>query len=108
MPDLLIWQKTIDRLLWGPPLLILLVGTRAIYTLRPGFIQIRHLPLALKRLVTPDKQGRGDVSSLGALCTALSATIGMGNIVGVATAIAAGKVAAEETKRYFADKSSSL
>ncbi|OAN18087.1 sodium:alanine symporter [Photobacterium jeanii] len=86
--------QTIDNLIWGPPLLILLVGTGLYLTLRLGFIQIRHLPLALSYVFTRDKSkqssGKGDVSSFAALCTALSATIGTGNIVGVATAIKMG------------------
>ncbi len=86
------WLNTLDALVWGPPLLILLVGTGLYLTLRLGLLQIVRLPLAL-RLVFGKQQGQGqegDVSSFGALCTALSATIGTGNIVGVATAIKLG------------------
>ncbi|MGE6159870.1 alanine/glycine:cation symporter family protein [Aeromonas salmonicida] len=82
----------IDNFIWGPPLLILLVGTGVYLTLRLGLLQVVRLPLAL-RLVFGRDQGQGkqgDVSSFGALCTALSATIGTGNIVGVATAIKLG------------------
>ena len=82
----------IDSFIWGPPLLILLVGTGIYLTLRLGLLQVVRLPLAL-RLVFGRDQGQGkqgDVSSFGALCTALSATIGTGNIVGVATAIKLG------------------
>ncbi|MDF2400409.1 sodium:alanine symporter family protein [Aeromonas sp. 5HA1] len=82
----------IDSFIWGPPLLILLVGTGVYLTLRLGLLQVVRLPLAL-RLVFGRDQGQGkqgDVSSFGALCTALSATIGTGNIVGVATAIKLG------------------
>ncbi|MEZ8092884.1 alanine/glycine:cation symporter family protein [Photobacterium swingsii] len=85
--------QTIDNLIWGPPLLILLVGTGLYLTLRLGFIQIRYLPLALSYVFSRNKKpssGKGDVSSFAALCTALSATIGTGNIVGVATAIKMG------------------
>ncbi|UTV26548.1 alanine/glycine:cation symporter family protein [Photobacterium atrarenae] len=84
--------ETVDNLVWGPPLLILLVGTGLYLTLRLGFIQLRHLPLALRYLFSGNAKGRGqgDVSSFAALCTALSATIGTGNIVGVATAIKLG------------------
>ena len=82
----------IDSFIWGPPLLILLVGTGIYLTWRLGLLQIVRLPLALKLVFGRDQgQGKqGDVSSFGALCTALSATIGTGNIVGVATAIKLG------------------
>ncbi|MCF3097656.1 sodium:alanine symporter family protein [Aeromonas australiensis] len=82
----------IDSFIWGPPLLILLVGTGIYLTWRLGMLQVVRLPLAL-RLVFGRDQGQGkqgDVSSFAALCTALSATIGTGNIVGVATAIKLG------------------
>ncbi|KPA52209.1 sodium:alanine symporter [Photobacterium leiognathi subsp. mandapamensis] len=86
--------KAFDSLVWGPPLLILLVGTGLYLTVRLGFIQIRYLPLALRYVFggkkDADSNGSGDVSSFAALCTALSATIGTGNIVGVATAIKLG------------------
>lgn len=75
--------------LWGPPLLILLFGTHLFMTVRTGFIQ-RKIGLAIKLSVTKDKDGIGDVSQFGALTTALAATIGTGNIVGVGTAIALG------------------
>jgi len=81
----------IDSLVWGPPLLILLVGTGLYLTLRLGMLQIFKLPLAIKYLFSKEKSdGKGDVSSFASLCTALAATIGTGNIVGVATAIKAG------------------
>ena len=82
--------SAIDSFIWGTPLLILLSGTGLYLTLRLGFIQIRYLPLALGYLFKKDKGGKGDVSSFAALCTALAATIGTGNIVGVATAVQAG------------------
>ncbi|MGF1736483.1 alanine/glycine:cation symporter family protein [Photobacterium satsumensis] len=84
--------QTIDNLVWGPPLLLLLVGTGIYLTVRLGLIQIRYLPLALGYLFKGNKDSKadGDVSSFAALCTALSATIGTGNIVGVATAIKMG------------------
>ncbi|BES65032.1 sodium:alanine symporter family protein [Gottschalkiaceae bacterium SANA] len=81
----------IDSMVWGPPLLILLVGTGMYLTLRLGLLQIFKLPLAIKYLFSKDEDSaKGDVSSFGALCTALAATIGTGNIVGVATAIKLG------------------
>lgn len=82
--------SAIDSFIWGTPLLILLSGTGLYLTLRLGFIQIRYLPRALGYLFKKDKGGKGDVSSFAALCTALAATIGTGNIVGVATAVQAG------------------
>ena len=82
--------SAINSFIWGAPLLILLSGTGLYLTLRLGFIQIRYLPRALGYLFKKDKGGKGDVSSFAALCTALAATIGTGNIVGVATAVQAG------------------
>lgn len=82
--------STIDSFIWGPPLLILLSGTGLYLTLRLGFIQIRYLPRALGYLFKKEHGGKGDVSSFAALSTALAATIGTGNIVGVATAVQAG------------------
>ncbi|MGE0811762.1 MAG: alanine/glycine:cation symporter family protein [Vicinamibacterales bacterium] len=76
-------------LVWGPPLLILLFGTHVFLTIRLRFIQ-RYLPKAIKLSFSRQKEGEGDVSQFGALTTALAATIGTGNIVGVSTAIAAG------------------
>ncbi|MBN6064418.1 alanine/glycine:cation symporter family protein [Aggregatibacter actinomycetemcomitans] len=84
--------SAINTFVWGPPLLILLSGTGLYLTLRLGFIQIIQLPRALRYLFKRDAglQQKGDVSSFAALCTALAATIGTGNIVGVATAVQAG------------------
>ncbi|MBU2898140.1 alanine/glycine:cation symporter family protein [Vibrio hepatarius] len=83
--------NTIDSFVWGPPLLILLVGTGIYFTCRLGLLQFRYLPTALTMLFSKnDSNKQGDVSSFAALCTALSATIGTGNIVGVATAIKLG------------------
>ncbi|MBD1558858.1 sodium:alanine symporter family protein [Vibrio sp. S9_S30] len=88
---------TIDNLVWGPPLLILLVGTGVYFTVKLNILQFRSLPMALKMVFRKDSASGsgddsrfGDVSSFAALCTALSATIGTGNIVGVATAIKLG------------------
>ncbi|HPC84618.1 MAG TPA: sodium:alanine symporter family protein [Thermoanaerobaculaceae bacterium] len=74
---------------WGPPLLVLLFGTHVFLTVRLRLIQ-RFLPLAIKLSLVRTREGEGDVSHFGALATALAATIGTGNIVGVATAVAAG------------------
>lgn len=81
---------TIDDLVWGVPLMVLILTGGILLTARLGLLQTKKLPLALKYMVTNEDDGEGEVSSFGALCTALSATIGTGNIVGVATAIAAG------------------
>ncbi|WED23216.1 sodium:alanine symporter family protein [Vibrio sp. JC009] len=92
MNDIQSLLQTIDSFVWGPPLLILLVGTGVYFTFSLGLLQFRHLPTALKFVFTKSSNGKtqGDVSSFAALCTALSATIGTGNIVGVATAIKLG------------------
>lgn len=86
--------NAVDTIIWGPPLLILLVGTGVYLTWKLKLLQIFRLPLAIKYIFSKeednDENAKGDVSSFGALCTALSATIGTGNIVGVATAIKAG------------------
>ena len=82
--------KWIDDAVWGLPLIIMILTTGIYLTVRLGLLQIRHLGKALKFMVKNEEGGTGEVSSFGALCTALSATIGTGNIVGVATAIAAG------------------
>src|SRR3972149_10188328 len=74
---------------WGPPLLVLLVGTHVFLTIRLRFIQ-RFLGRAIRLSFQRAPEGEGDVSQFGALMTALAATIGTGNIVGVATAVAAG------------------
>ncbi len=79
----------ISDVLWGPPMLVLLVGTHLFLTFRLGFIQ-RFIGAGIKISLLRKKEGDGDVSQFGALMTALAATIGTGNIVGVATAIAAG------------------
>lgn len=79
-----------DEVVWGPPLIILILSTGIYLSLRMGFLQIRHLGKALRFMVKNEDSGNGEVTSFGALCTAMSATIGTGNIVGVATALAAG------------------
>lgn len=80
---------TASDFVWGPPLLILLFGTHLFLTVRLKFIQ-RYLPKAIKLSFSREKEGDGDITQFGALTTALAATIGTGNIVGVATAVAAG------------------
>ena len=84
--------SSINSFIWGPPLLILLSGTGLYLTVKLGLIQIFQLPRALSYLFKKEQGNnqKGDVSAFAALCTALSATIGTGNIVGVATAVQAG------------------
>ncbi|MBR7015354.1 MAG: sodium:alanine symporter family protein [Lachnospiraceae bacterium] len=81
--------STIDNFIWGWPLIILLFGTHIFMTFRTGFIQ-KDIFKAIKLSVTKDPDAEGDVSQFGALTTALSSTIGTGNIIGVGTAIACG------------------
>lgn len=80
----------VDDMVWGVPLMVLIMAGGILLTIRMGLLQVRKLPLALKWMVKNEEEGEGEVTSFGALCTALSATIGTGNIVGVATAIGAG------------------
>ena len=80
----------IDSIVWGPWLLILLVGTGVYLSCRLGFLQVMKLPRALKLIFFARNKGDGDIDSFKALCTALAATVGTGNIVGVATAIKLG------------------
>lgn len=80
----------IDDYVWGTPLIILILFGGIMLTVRLKGLQIRKLPLALKWMFKNEENGEGEISSFRALCTALSATIGTGNIVGVATAIGAG------------------
>ena len=82
--------EQIDSLVWGVPLMVLILAGGILLTARMQVLQIRKLPLALKWMIKNEEDGEGEVSSFGALCTALSATIGTGNIVGVATAVCAG------------------
>lgn len=78
------------EIVWGPPLIILIMAVGIYLTLRLNVLQIIHLPKALKYMIKNEEGGKGEVSSFAALCTALSATIGTGNIVGVATALVLG------------------
>lgn len=83
---------TASDYIWGPPLLILLIGTGIYLTMRLTFIQLRLLPYSLKQVFSRkhDKQADGDISQFQALMTAMAATVGVGNIVGVASAVVAG------------------
>lgn len=80
----------IDDWIWGVPLIVLIMGTGIFLTVRLGVLQFRKLGKALHYMVRNEEDGVGEVTSFGALCTALAATIGTGNIVGVATAVVAG------------------
>lgn len=80
----------INDIAWGVPMLALIMGTGILLTVRLRGMQFRKLGLALKLMFKNEEEGEGEVSSFGALCTALAATIGTGNIVGVAGAIMMG------------------
>ncbi len=80
----------ISNFVWGVPLMVLILVGGLLLTARLGLLQVTKLPLALKFMFKNEEKGEGEVSSFGALCTAMSATIGTGNIVGVATAIVTG------------------
>ena len=80
----------VDGMVWGWPHIILILCAGVWLSIRTGFIQVFHLGKALKFMVKNEEDGTGEVTSFGALCTALSATIGTGNIVGVATAVCLG------------------
>ena len=89
METLNVFFETLSGYLWGWPMIILLLGTHIFLTFRLGFPQ-RKLLTAIKLSLIKDKESTGDVSQFGALATALAATIGTGNIIGVATAVALG------------------
>ena len=82
--------KAVSDFIWGIPLIVLILAAGIYLTVRTRFVQIRHFKNSMKFMVKNEEGGTGEVSSFSALCIALSATIGTGNIVGVATAIAAG------------------
>ena len=85
-----ILQK-IDALIWGIPMITLILAVGVYLTVRLRGIQVRCLPLAIRNLIRDgDTKEEGEVTAFAALCTSLSATVGTGNIVGVATALVAG------------------
>lgn len=88
------WLGKVDGFVWGPVMLVLLIGTGVVLTIRTNFLPWRNLGYALHSVLSKEarttNRGTGDVSPFSALMTALAATIGTGNIVGVATALAAG------------------
>lgn len=83
------WIADFNQFLWGPPLLVMLVGVHLFLTVRLKFIQ-RYIPLGIKLSIAKDDKSAGMISNFGALSIALAATIGTGNIIGVATAIVLG------------------
>ena len=80
----------LDDIAWGIPMLCLIMGGGLLLTIRLKGMQFKRLGLALKYMLKNEEDGEGEVTSFGALCTALAATVGTGNIVGVATAILVG------------------
>lgn len=86
-----VFLKSVDDFVWGWVMMIVILAGGILLTVRLKLLQVIRLPLALKFMVKNDEGGSGEVSSFAALCTALSATIGTGNIVGVATAVSAGE-----------------
>lgn len=88
------WVKTVDEFVWGPVMLVLLMGTGVFLTIRTRFLAWRNLGYGIKSVISrasrTQSRGPGDVSPYSALMTALAATIGTGNIVGVATALVSG------------------
>ena len=85
-----VFLKAVDDFVWGVPLIVLILTTGVFLTLRLQGVQFRKLGTACRYMFQNEEDGQGEVSSFAALCTALSATIGTGNIVGVATAIVSG------------------
>ena len=82
--------NSVDSFVWGWWMIILLFGTHLFMTIRTGFIQRKTISQGIKLSVSKDPDAEGEVSSFGALTTALAATIGTGNIIGVGTAVALG------------------
>ncbi len=79
--------KSVDEFVWGVPLIVLIISVGIYLTIRLRLMQLIRLPKALKYMFSNEENGEGEISSFAALCTALSSTIGTGNIVGVATAV---------------------
>src|SRR3990170_8334680 len=94
MTDLLArWNAAINSIVWGPPMLVLLIGTGVVLTVVTRAVQFRHLGTALREVLGKLRQrgaGSGSVTPFQAVATALASTVGVGNIAGVATAIAVG------------------
>lgn len=90
MEALTAFLDTIDGYVWGVPLIVVILFVGLLLTSRLGVLQVTNLTNALRYMLNSEKEGEGEVSSFAALCTALAATVGTGNIVGVATAIGTG------------------
>jgi len=94
MTDLLTqWNAALNGVVWGPPMLVLLLGSGAVLTVLTGAVQFRHLGTALREVLgklTQRGSGAGSVTPFQAVATALASTVGVGNIAGVATAISLG------------------
>ena len=85
------WIEFLNRIVWGVPLLILILGAGVFLSIKTGFFQLRFFPRAVRQFVSMLRPGDTEgVSSFQALCTALAATVGTGNLVGVAGAICLG------------------
>ena len=89
----LYWTRELDLIFWGPAMIALLLGTGIYLTIRTKGLQFTHFWTSLKLIISREsrsEKGQGDISPFAALMTALAATVGNGNIAGVATAIAIG------------------
>lgn len=89
MESLTVLVSACSNFIWGVPMLVMLFGTHLFLTVRLRLVQ-RHIPKAIRLSLSPDEGSQGEISQFGALATALAATIGTGNIIGVSTAIALG------------------
>lgn len=89
MESLTAFVSACSDFIWGVPMLVMLFGTHLFLTVRLRLVQ-RHIPKAIRLSLSPDEGSQGEISQFGALATALAATIGTGNIIGVSTAIALG------------------
>lgn len=97
MEQLMDWAERARALIWGPPLVLLLLGTGVYFSARLGFFQLFRFPLVMRKTLFACLSGRarrtddsGAISPFGSMCTALAATVGTGNIAGVATALTLG------------------
>ena len=92
MDQFAVWMDKVNGIVWGPAMIVFLVGTGLYLTIRLRFVQLRHLGHSIRCVSGKfdDPAEEGDISHFQALAAALSATIGTGNIAGVATAIALG------------------
>ena len=93
--------NSIDDIVWGIPTIVLILATGLLMTIACRGIQFTKSKLAFKSIFSNKGSGHGELTGFAALCTALSATIGTGNIVGVATAIAAGGLLADHVRSHL-------